>query len=288
MHCHLRKASIIGLLASYILQIKKRVYTRHHGIESQGEILESFIDKIVFWLATDIIAISNEIKNITLSSNKTKSKKISTIYHGFNLNYFKNNSRNLKLVKRKYKIGENQFVIGAISRLVYWKNVDKVIDAFLLFKKYFNNKSILLLANIDKNGVNAKKVLKKLNCLTPEDYRLIEFEEDVYSLYKLFDIFIHIPKKGGYEAFGQTFIESMLSNTPTIFSETGIAKEICKTRVNTYFCNPENLFDILKGIKFYYLKKNRIKLTTINARNSVKYKFNLNEHILKLMEVYNK
>ena len=43
--------------------------------------------------------------------NKTKSKKISTIYHGFNLNYFKN-SRNLKLVKRKYKIGENQFVIG--------------------------------------------------------------------------------------------------------------------------------------------------------------------------------
>ena len=28
----------------------------------QGEIIESLIDKIVFWLATDIITISNEIK----------------------------------------------------------------------------------------------------------------------------------------------------------------------------------------------------------------------------------
>lgn len=288
VHCHLRKASIIGLLASYILQIKKRVYTRHHGIESQGEILESFIDKIVFLFATDIITISNEIENITLSLNKTTSKKIKTIHHGFNLSYFKTNPKNLKLIKRKYKIRENQFVIGAISRLVYWKNIDKVIDAFILFKKYFNNNSILLLANIEKNGFYAKKVLKKLNCLTPRDYRLIEFEEDVFSLYKLFDIFIHIPKKGGYEAFGQTFIESMLSNTPTIFSNTGIAKEIGKTRINTYFCNPENLFDILKAIKFYYLKKNRIKLTTINARNSIKYKFNLDEHILKLIEVYDK
>ena len=101
-------------------------------------------------------------------------------------------------------------------------------------------------------------------------------------------MFIHIPKGGGYEAFGQTFIESMLSKVPTIFSRSGIANEICKNRVNTYFCNPENIFDILKGIKFYHYKFKNTKLITENAYNKVKREFELNNHISKLLKIYNK
>ena len=70
VHCHLRKASLIGLIGSYILRIKKRIYTRHHGVESKNNKLENMLDKIVFYLATNIIAISEEIKLITISNHK--------------------------------------------------------------------------------------------------------------------------------------------------------------------------------------------------------------------------
>ena len=84
VHCHLRKASLVGLIGSFILRIKKRVYTRHHGIESENNKLENFLDKIVFYLATNIIAISDEIKSITLNNHKFVNKKITKIHHGFN------------------------------------------------------------------------------------------------------------------------------------------------------------------------------------------------------------
>ena len=82
----------------------------------------------------------------------------------------------------------------------------------------------------------SKKVLKKLNCLTPEDYRLIEFEEDVYSLYKLFDIFIHIPKKGVTKHLDKHSLSSCYQILQLFFQRLNCKRD-CKTRVNTYFCN---------------------------------------------------
>ena len=289
VHCHLRKASLLGLIASSLLFIKKRIYTRHHGRESCIEITESLIDKLVFSLATDIISISNEIKDMTLEHTNISKHKVKTIHHGFNLSYFNQSSTNkFNKIKKKYNLKKNYFTIGAISRIVEGKNVDKIIDAFILYKINFNPKSILVIANVDQNSAYAKKVLNKLKCLSRNDYRLIRFEEDIFNLYNCFDLFIHIPKGGGYEAFGQTFIESMLSKVPTIFSRSGIANEICKNRVNTYFCNPENIFDILKGIKFYHYKFKNTKLITENAYNKVKREFELNNHISKLLKIYNK
>ncbi len=287
VHCHLRKASLLGLIASYLLRVKKRVYTRHHGIESNNIKSERILDKIVFFLATDIIAISDEIKFQTTFNNRFTKNKITKIHHGFNLDYFQSiKVSNDEKIFRKYRLKKNYYIIGVISRIVYWKNVDKIIDAFIIYKKYHNPKSILVLANVSKKDDYSKTVIKKLNCLNVNDYRIIEFEEEILSLYRCFDLFIHIPKLGAYEAFGQTYIESMLSKVPTIFSKTGIAKEICKNRVNTYFCNPNNTYSIVDGIKFHEKKKINSSLIAKNAYFRAKHKFNLDDHFTKLYQTY--
>ena len=105
VHCHLRKASLIGLIGSFLLGIEKRVYTRHHGVESKNKKLENILDKLVFYLATNIIAISEEIKLITISNHKFVSNKIIKIHHGFNLNYARDLKKNkVNSLIRKYKI----------------------------------------------------------------------------------------------------------------------------------------------------------------------------------------
>tara|TARA_A100001011_G_scaffold393355_1_gene483002 strand:- start:1377 stop:2486 length:1110 start_codon:yes stop_codon:yes gene_type:complete len=288
VHCHLRKASLLGLIASYLLRIKKRVYTRHHGIESDNVRFEKVLDKIVFYLATDIIAISEEMKSLTIDNNKFIKKKVTKIHHGFNLDYFKSTKlNNFEKIFRKYKLKKNYYIIGVISRIVYWKNVDKIIDAFIIYKKYHNPKSILVLANVKQNNDYSKTVINKLKCLNKNDYRIIEFEEDILSLYRCFDLFIHVPKPGAYEAFGQTYIESMLSKVPTIFSKSGIANEICKNRINTYFCNPNNIYSIVDGINFHEKKRINSSLIAKNAYFRAKYKFNLDDHFSKLYQTYN-
>ena len=287
VHCHLRKASLIGLIGSYILRIKKRIYTRHHGVESKNNKLEKILDKIVFYLATNIIAISEEIKLITISNHKFVSNKITKIHHGFNLNYVRDLKKNkVNSMIRKYKIKNNYYVIGVVSRLVDWKNVDKIIDAFFIYNNYYNPNSVLVLSNVKFETSYSKKILNKLKCLNKNSYRLIEFEEDIYSLYRCFDLFIHVPKLGGYEAFGQTYVEAMLSKVPTIFSKSGIAKEIGRDRVNTYFCNPEKIYSILKGMKYHSnLSKNSIRLVS-SAYNLAIKKFSLDDHISSLNQLY--
>ena len=54
------------------------------------------------------------------------------------------------------------------------------------------------------------------------------------DLLKIFDIFIHIPKLGDKEAFGQTYVEALLLKTPCIFSNTGVAKEFTNHEQNIH------------------------------------------------------
>ena len=286
IHCHLRKASILGLVAGYILRIKKRIYTRHHGVYNKKFIVEKLIDKLIFFISTDIVVISNVTKDLTIQNYPKSVNKISKIYHGFDLNYFRSiNNLKSKYLRNKYKISKKSFVVGVISRLDEGKNIENIIESFAMFNKK-NKNSVLVLANANFNSAYSKKIKRKLNLISRENLRIIKFEEDIKHLYILFDVFIHIPKSRNFEAFGQVYIESMLLKIPSIFSNSGIMNEISNHKKNSYLCNPNNKNNILKSLEYYKLNKNKFKFLTLNAYRLVKIKFSLNKHLEKLYRLY--
>ena len=70
------------------------------------------------------------------------------------------------------------------------------------------------------------------------------------------------------------------------FSKSGIAKEIGRDRVNTYFCNPEKIYSILKGMKYHSNSpKNSISIVS-SAYNLALNKFSLDDHISSLNQLY--
>ena len=110
-------------------------------------------------MSTHILAISEITKNLTLSNTPSSKSKIKKIYHGFNFEYFDTlNPIKINLLRKKYHINENIFVIGVISRLVDWKNVDKIIDSFALFNNKYK-KSLLIL----EMQILIQNTLSKLN-----------------------------------------------------------------------------------------------------------------------------
>jgi len=286
VHCHLRKASILGIFSAFFLGVKKRIYTRHHGSESKHIFSEYLIDKLMFLMSTDILAISEITKNLTILNTPSSKKKIKILYHGFNFDYFNSlNNSKINFLRKKYNISENTFVVGAISRLVDWKNIDKIIDSFSLFNSKHNN-SLLILANVNFNTKYSLKIKQKLNIIPKKNYRIIKFEEDIKHLYKIFDIFVHIPKLGDKEAFGQTYIESLLLKTPCIFSNTGVAKEFTNHLKNSYICNPNNKYSIFRGIEYLKINSFKSKFMINNGYRFVKLKFSLKGHLHHLFEIY--
>ncbi len=89
VHAHLLHASLVGLFASKIAGIRKRIYTRHHSSFHQ-EYFPKMVkyDRLINWLATDIIAPSIVVKDILIQQEKVAEEKVHLIHHGFRFNEF--------------------------------------------------------------------------------------------------------------------------------------------------------------------------------------------------------
>ena len=105
IHTHLFDANLIGLFAGKLLKIKKRIYTRHHSTYHHNNFPKAVkYDKWSNNMATEVVAISNNVQSVLNQLEKVPLKKIKLIPHGFDLKSFANVSPSaIDDLKQKYK-----------------------------------------------------------------------------------------------------------------------------------------------------------------------------------------
>ena len=285
VHCHLRQATFIGLFSSYILGVKKRIFTRHHGTENHSaKIRGLYFDYITCLLATDIITISECTTNIIKYEYSNSTNKITKIFHGFDISLFATvNNKKQSSIRKKYNITEKDFVIGSVARFVDWKGIEYTIESF---KKLIKTKprSILILAHAE--GPYKKIILDKLHNISSNNYRIISFEKEISTLYSIFDIFVHVPIDKQCEAFGQVYVEALASKIPSTFTLSGIAPEFIKHKVNAYVCNFKNSQEIFEGMLFYINNKESKIAIARKGQEDVTKIFSIEKMIDKLEKFY--
>jgi len=285
VHCHLFEANIVGLIAAKLVAIKKRIYTRHHSTFHHLYFPRAvWYDRFINWLATDIIAISENVEKVLIEKENVKPSKIHLIQHGFDLEGFKNgNEEKIQKLKLKYNSNEKLPVIGVISRYFSLKGIQYTIPAFAtLLQKYPN--AYLILANASGNF--KAEISNLLSTLPANSFIEIPFEEDIFSLYHLFDIFVHVPINPEIEAFGQTYIEALASGIPSIFTLSGIAPEFIINGENALVVGFENSEEIYEAF-IKILNNDKLKKTlTENGIKCVKDNFDLPIMIDKLQKLY--
>jgi glycosyltransferase involved in cell wall biosynthesis len=238
VHCHLWRATILGISVSWLLSVPKRIFTRHHALIHYLEIKSGRKwDVLCNHLATDIVAISNNIKSILIEKDGADPRKIHLIHHGFDLEYFKNvSSLDIEKLRSKYSIHPSKQwpVIGVVSRYLDWKGIQYIIPAFLRLQVKYP-KAHLVLANA--KGNYSIELRAMLRTLPDGSYTEIVFEECLAGLYRLFDLYVHAPINSQVEAFGQTYVESLASGVPSIFTLSGIASEFIRQGENALIAN---------------------------------------------------
>jgi glycosyltransferase involved in cell wall biosynthesis len=225
IHTHLRYASLLGITAGFFAGIKTRIHTRHNS--SFHNIYHPHAVKTDQWvsrLSTKIVSISDVVTDVLVDWEGTPDHKIVKIPHGFDLDYFKNvSTQRVDVLRGKYNVDGSRPVVGMISRYIEWKGVIYGIEAFKKVRKDYPD-ALLVLANA--KGPDAGKVKKALEELPNDAYLEIAFEEDIAALYRLFDVFVHLPIDDHFEAFGQTYIEALASGIPSVFTKSGIGMEM--------------------------------------------------------------
>lgn len=280
VHCHLHLANWIGLFAAYFARVKSRIYTLHAGERIRKNRKEAFIDFIQDRLSTKIVAISKNSEQILLKRKVPKSK-IKLIYHCFDFEKFQNLSeQTVTEIKQKYN-PNNQFpIIGVIARNIDWKGIEYTLTAFIeLLKKYPSAKICLFGGDFEKS--NHKITSELLNQIPKENKEIVAFETNIYALYSLFDMYVHVPINATCEAFGQTYIEAIYSNCNCIFTLSGIASEIVEDRKNAYVVDYKNSDQIVKG--FHYFISNERKVTSNEEMVDL---FSIKNYINSLLNMY--
>ncbi|HEY8558965.1 MAG TPA: glycosyltransferase family 4 protein [Pyrinomonadaceae bacterium] len=271
VHTHLFNATMTGIIAARLAGVRQRIHTRHHSVETHLYHPHAvYYDKIINFLSTHIVAITDMVAEILIEREKVDPRKVTVVRHGFDWNYFDEALASESDLRAEYGLTENSPVVGVISRYIHWKGLQYIIPAFKdLLKDYPQAK--LVLANA--KGPYKAEIEELLKTLAPENYLTIEFERRIFELYKTFDVFVHAPIGREYEAFGQVYIEPLAMRVPSVFTLSGVAEDFIEDKVNALvvpFCDSATITRSVKEI----LNDNELRKTLIeNGQNSVKENF---------------
>jgi len=170
------------------------------------------------------------VQHVLVDNEKVSPDKIHLVHHGFDLVAFEHIEEDrIKAIHQNYNPNKKRPVIGVIARWIEWKGIQYIIPAF---KKLLIDYPGALLVLANANGPYKKEIEELLNGLPENSYQIIQFENDLFALYQLFDVYVHTPINYHIEAFGQTYVEALASGIPSIFTPSGVASEFIEHEKN--------------------------------------------------------
>lgn len=262
----------IVLLAAKLVGIKVRIA---HSHTTEGLNKVSFFRKLKWNIArylikafaTDFIACSHDA-GVALFGNK----KFEIIENGINVNLFAFNQQKRTSLRKKYRLSDNDIVIGHVGRFDIAKNHEFMIK--LLQELLKINKNFKLMFVGDGTEMNKIKKDVELNNLSG-NVIFVGSVIDTYNYYNIFDLFVF---PSIYEGLGMSVIEAQ-TNGLRCFASLNVPIESKITENIEYLA--------LNDIELWVDKI----LVSDNKRNSIDLEdnsYNVKNVVNKLKEIYNK
>ncbi len=186
-----------------------------------------------------------------------------------------------KELRNKYKITDDDFVIGSVGRVATEKSFDELIKNLAILVKMDSHIKFMLVGDgpqLDslKNLVKRLKIEKNVIFTGLVDYDLIP------SYYHTFNVMASFSKT---ETQGLTIIESLASSIPTICVNDTSFREMIQNNYNGF------LFETDEEFRKYILDlkhdKELYKTMSMNAKNSV-YIYSKEVFASNVLKIYNK
>ena len=241
-------ATLLGLSGTLVASRAKRAYFRQHtssnkvGLFSKGHIY----DVLSNFLAQKIIVSNKNTESYLIREEKIKAGKITICEFGFHITAFtEDSSDRIYGLKNKYKIPENSFIIGIVSRVTPIKGLQYSFTAFSDFLEKYPT-SVLLLANA--MDADPRIIDSMASEIPTSNLRILERETDMVALYGCMDVLIHVPIASEIESYGLVYVEAFLSGLPTIVTLSGIAHEIAENEKNCLVVQYKDAEGIYKAL----------------------------------------
>jgi glycosyltransferase involved in cell wall biosynthesis len=289
IHCNTPKASFLALFAGYICRVPKRLYfvhgLRYQGAQGFKRRFLMFMEKSACFFATDIIAVSNGVKN-TLHK-EIKVIKVIVVGHGssngINTSKFNIEKNDTSEFKNNLGIKKEDYVFGFVGRLVKDKGINELVEAFDKLNSNFKNSKLLLVGSYEDELDPLKELTKKKIELN-NNILTVGFQSDIKPFLSVMDLFVFPSYR---EGFGVVLMEAGAMEIPCISSNIIGCNEIIIKGVNGLLIPPRDEKELYVKMEHSILNKKEIKKMGVNARESIKERFEQIDVWNKYLKTYN-
>lgn len=220
-------ATLFVLPISFCFRVRKRIFTRHHSNlhHQKGMRFWRHLDELSNFLATNVVVVSESLRQFLLHEERVNPKKLLLINNGINLEKFQLKSAN-KVLDARMGAKETQnaaIKVGVVARITEWKGVIYTAQAFIQFQKSFPNSQLIVVGE----QLDAFSEVSKLLMSLPEtNYQFIPHISDIDEFMASLDLFIHVPVGPYEEAFGLVYIEALAAGVPSVFTLSGVLHDL--------------------------------------------------------------
>ena len=256
--CHNSTGAILPLLIAKILFVKNIIYFNHGlpfiGYSGVLKYLLYYFEKTNCNLATEVITVSNQMKNIL---NKVTQKKVNIINYGsacgIDLIKTKKDEYFIKKIKKKINFSSKDIIILYIGRPNRRKGF---FDLLEIWEKEFalDKKFKLILLGI--NSLDVEKILKRV----PENVFPESFVDNVHDYHQIVD---YLFMTSHHEGLNYSVLESFKYGTIVLSNSIPGVTELISNKINGFLIEKncsKSYFNIVEECeKNIQLKKDLIK-----------------------------
>jgi len=250
------KGALISMIASCLLGLKHRVYhifgLPYETASGLKKIVLTFVEKLTSHCATDIIPISNSVKdvyNIKFPKIKSKMRDIGQLTVGgvdtikFDSDRF---TTKIESIKKNLGIPNANLVIGFVGRLTNDKGIGDFIAMWEIIKNKRENITALVVGSSDARDNFDKKKLQGFFIESRVFY--IDFNDEIEKYMAIMDVFV-LPSFR--EGFGNVNVEASSMKIPVVSYNVTGCKDSVKEGYSGFLVEKKNITSLITEVSHF-------------------------------------
>ncbi len=288
VHSELPYGNLIGQLAAYAAQIKMRVTTCENTVwfADFNSKKQELIDRITYFFSKKVIALTNESYEFIIKHFNMLPKKLHIIHHSVKTSDYMNiNENEVDDLRKELNIPKNEFVIGMVARFEFWKGHIYAVEAMRRLVNEFPHVHLYIFGS---KGECFDEIMDKIREYNLEKNIIYKgFVANSTTIFKIFDIHLHIPVKLQSETFGINIIEGMISGCTQVLTFSGISSFTARDGKNCIVVPYKSSDAVYNAIRKLILDEDLRKQLGIQAREDALKHFNYSEKVDLHLKLYN-
>jgi glycosyltransferase involved in cell wall biosynthesis len=248
VHTHNSKAGFIGRLSATLARVPVIVHTVHGFAFHQQEppwrqFLFRNLERLASHWCDKMIFISQPLVDWALKEKISSPGKMARIYSGIEMDRFHPMSeQEKKRLREKWALGEQDTVIGIVSKLWEGKGHDLLIRAFKEIRKEKPQARLVIVG--EGHLMESLKTLASQLELS-DAVIFTGFLEDVPRIIATFDVAV-LPSY--FEGMGRVLLEAMAMEKPVVGTRVGGIPDLIEEGLNGYLVSPGNEKELASAV----------------------------------------